>query len=355
MQGLSGGLRCNSIPIARKPRATLIALSLLLTLVVITLLNASLAWAQLSGSSVTYIRGRVRFMPDASEKPVTVTLEDERGGTVARTQTDSHGRFVFTVHTQSVYVIKVRLEGHREISRRVDLVSGFVTDVLIDLMSESGKDSSAAPPAVSEPVIAVKKLAVPAAAQNEFEKGINLLLARKEPEASIPHFRKAIEVHPAFAEAYLLLGRAYMDLGKWKEAQLPLEKAILQNDKLAGAHLALGACYNEQKDFAAAEKALLRGLELDAESAEGHYELGKTYWALGRWQEAEPHARKAATLRPGIAPVHVLMGNILLRKRDALGALQEFKEYLRLDPNGPMAPPTREIVAKIEQALANPR
>ena len=355
MQGLMSGLACNSIAVARKRRASVLAVSLLLTLVVMTLLTASLAWAQGPGSSISYIRGRVRFMPGATEQPVTVTLEDERGGTVARTQTDSRGRFIFNVHSQSIYVIKVRLAGHREVSRRVDLVSGIVTDVLIDLMPESGKDSSAAPLAVSEPTISVKRLAVPEAAQSEFEKGINLLLARKEPEASIPHFRKAIEVHPAFAEAYLLLGRAYMDLVRWKEAQLALEKAILQDDKLAGAHLALGACYNEQKDFAAAEKALLRGLELDAESAEGHYELGKTYWALGRWQEAEPHARRAVTLRPDFAPVHVLMGNILLRKRDAPAALQEFKEYLRLEPQGPFAASTRDMVARIEKALAAPR
>ena len=42
------------------------------------------------------------------------------------------------------------------------------------------------------------------------------------------------------------------------------------------------------------------------------------------------------------------------RKRDAPAALQEFREYLRLEPNGPFAPPTREFVAKIEQALATP-
>ncbi len=49
------------------------------------------------------------------------------------------------------------------------------------------------------------------------------------------------------------------------------------------------------------------------------------------------------------------MGNILLRKREAPAALHEFKEYLRLEPNGPFAAPTRELVAKIEQALRTPR
>jgi lipoprotein NlpI len=60
-------------------------------------------------------------------------------------------------------------------------------------------------------------------------------------------------------------------------------------------------------------------------------------------------------LRPEFPAAHHLLGNILLRKRDAPAALQEFREYLRLEPNGPFAPPTREVVAKIEQALATPR
>jgi Flp pilus assembly protein TadD len=82
----------------------------------------------------------------------------------------------------------------------------------------------------------------------------------------------------------------------------------------------------------------------------GHYELAKTYWALGRWQDAAPHAATAVEAMPDLAPPHVLLGNILLRQRDTEGALHQYREYLRLDPNGPMALGTREIVAKLENA-----
>ncbi len=119
--------------------------------------------------------------------------------------------------------------------------------------------------------------------------------------------------------------------------------------------MALGTCLRQEGTFVTAEKPLLRGVELNPETADGHFELGKAYWALDRWQEAEPHARKALALRPELSAGHLLMGNILLRKRDAPAALQEFKEYLRLEPQGPFAAPTRELVAKIEQALGTPR
>ena len=45
------------------------------------------------------------------------------------------------------------------------------------------------------------------------------------------------------------------------------------------------------------------------------------------------------------------MGNLLLPNCHAPRTLQQFKEYLRLEPGGPFAAPTRELVTKIEQAL----
>ncbi len=114
------------------------------------------------------------------------------------------------------------------------------------------------------------------------------------------------------------------------------------------ATLLWGPCTTQQKKYEDAEKALTHGLELKPDVPAGQYELAKTYWATGKWQDAEPHAQKAAALDPAMAPVHVLLGNIALRKQDPLGALKEFQEYLRLDPKGPMAGGVSQMIQKIE-------
>jgi hypothetical protein len=49
-----------------------------------------------------------------------------------------------------------------------------------------------------------------------------------------------------------------------------------------------------------------------------------------------------------MAPPHVLLGNIALRKQDTVGAVKEFQEYLKLDPNGPMAGGVKQMIEKIE-------
>ena len=73
--------------------------------------------------------------------------------------------------------------------------------------------------------------------------------------------------------------------------------------------------------------------------------------AMQRWADAEVHARKAVQLVPTLAPAHLLMGNVLLQKRDAAGALAEFREYLRLEPQGLFAAATRDVVGKLEKAV----
>jgi tetratricopeptide (TPR) repeat protein len=124
---------------------------------------------------------------------------------------------------------------------------------------------------------------------------------------------------------------------------------------MSTAQFALGICRNLMAKYTEAETALERGLELDPESPEGHYELAKTYWALGRWQDAVPHAQKAVTLKPDMAGAHVLEGDIALRKHDPQGALKEYREALRLDPKGTMAAGTQQMVDRIEQGLKQPQ
>jgi regulator of sirC expression with transglutaminase-like and TPR domain len=45
------------------------------------------------------------------------------------------------------------------------------------------------------------------------------------------------------------------------------------------------------------------------------------------------------------------MGNIYLRQEDPEAALTEFQEYLRLDPQGSLAPSVKQIIAQLKQAL----
>ncbi len=187
------------------------------------------------------------------------------------------------------------------------------------------------------------------AAQPALDRAQNLLFRKKDPAASIEEFKKALKIDPWYGQGYVLLGVAYMQLERWGDAQLAFEEATKVEPGNAQAYLGWGSALNEQKDYAGAQKVLQRSLELNPDSAEAHYELARSFGAIGKWQAAEPHARRAIELNPDYAGPHALMGNVYLEQQDLESARNEFKEYLRLDPEGNLAPSIKQIIAEIDK------
>lgn len=288
--------------------------------------------------------------PDGTTAPLGIhlRLEIAGGGSGLDCTTDGAGQCRFVPGGAGRYVVRVKQFGYKEASVYVDLVDILQAYVPLELKPDTGTvlpDSHQGIPSVS-----AADLAVPENAREEFRKGQSALKERKLEE-SVSHLRKAIKFYEAFPQAYTLLGTAYLEQENWKEAEKALGRATRLDNKASDAYLALGAVFNETKEYPQAETALLRGLELKPDAPAGHYELAKTYWFLGRWQEAAPHARKAVSAMPDVASPHALLGNILLREQDAQGALDEYQEYLRLEPFGSMAPAVRQVVEKLEKAL----
>jgi tetratricopeptide (TPR) repeat protein len=310
--------------------------------------NADAQIREAPNRNIIHIRGEVR-LPGHARAPqgVLVRLQSQAIGPLLQTQTDSQGKFEFTGINQGRYTVSARQPGYLEAVQSVDLTVTPTSYVVLELAAlPSGRETGVP----QEGPHAAIPADVPESAREEFLKGQEL--ASKDPGDSIRHLRKAVEVYPSFPEAYLLLGTVYMDSKKWKEAEEALTKAIQLKPESEQAQIALGISLNQQAKFAEAERALTRAQAISPASPQVQYELARAYWGLGRWQEAEPLALQAATAQPELAAVHVLLGNIMLRKRDAPGALRHFREYLRLEPQGPLAPATREMVAKIEKALA---
>ncbi len=297
--------------------------------------------------SVHEVLGIVRSQTGGSLQSQPVTLESSAGAVIEQQTLDSDGRFEFSSLDAGVYYVAIRAPGYRALRERVDLTTARRVSLQLKLQREG--------PAQSEPpqaAISARLLGLPAPALKNYQRGLRLVMVEKKAQASLRYFQSAIRAHPDFPEARFMLGLAYMDLRRFAEAQAALEKAMELDEKYAAAHLALGSCLNAQGNYRAAEKPLLRGLEVQPNAATGHWELGRVYWTMQRWADAEVHVRKAVELAPTLAPARVLMGNVLLQKRDAAGALEQFREYLRLEPRGPMAGAAREAVNQLSLIYA---
>lgn len=61
-------------------------------------------------------------------------------------------------------------------------------------------------------------------ARIEFDQGLALFSQGKYEEA-VPRFQKATEINPKYTEAFIYLGRSYLNMGKWTGAIGPLRTA----------------------------------------------------------------------------------------------------------------------------------
>lgn len=324
-------------------------------LLLIFLTAPSLLYGQRTGTGGRVSGGvidvQVRYASGApGPRGIHVRLESLEGGPAGDCETTEGGRCQFNLTYSGVYLVRMSERGYKEVIVRVELIGTSRGYANLELKPIPGEAPTESPQGESGESVSALDLSIPENARQEFEKGQSALKENKL-DSGISHLRKAIKLYDAFPLAYTLLGSAYLEQKNWKEAETALQKATSLDSKSAEAYLALGAVFNQAKDYPRAETALLRGLELKPDASGGHYELAKTYWAIGRWQEAAPHVRKAVSDMPDLASPHVLLGNILLRENNPQGALHEYQEYLKLDPNGSMAPGVRQMIEKIQKAL----
>ena len=283
---------------------------------------------------------------------IHVRLESAEGGAEADLETIQGGKCQFHQATSGVFIVRISEGRYKEVSERVELISSpraYVTLNLVPLNKEPVPEVSV-PPTDAADSVSVKDLAIPEPARLEFNKGEDALRAKNADE-SVKHFQKAIKLYDDYPQAYRMLGDAFVEKQQWPEAESALKKSIELQPDLAPSYFDLGALRNQTKNYPGAEEALKKGLELTPDATVGKYELAKTYWAMGRWQDAAPFAVDTVKAVPDLAAAHVLLANIRLKQRDAPGALHEYQEYLRIEPQGAMAPQVRDMVEKLQKAL----
>jgi len=132
--------------------------------------------------------------------------------------------------------------------------------------------------------------------------------SRKGVEEARPLLKRAIDLDPAFAQAYAMLACAYI-----------LDHA---NDWHAGGK-------SLEKGHELAQVAVAR----DGDDAEAHWVLGLALLLLRQHDRAMAEAQTALLCEPNLALAHGLLGQVLYYSGRSAEALQPLCTALRLDPN----------------------
>ena len=162
------------------------------------------------------------------------------------------------------------------------------------------------------PTIGARHTALAQSSADQYERG-RYYWSRRGADlfTAVTLFRNALQIEPLFAPAWSGLGDAYVQLGyastiapndAFPKAREAAERAIALDSTLAEPHatLALVHMYFDW-DWPLAEREFARALRLNPWYATAHEWYGLFLTAMGRFEEAGEHERRAQQLDP-LAP-----------------------------------------------------
>lgn len=163
---------------------------------------------------------------------------------------------------------------------------------------------------------------------------------------------KAVQEFPKFAAAWALLGMIHQSSKQLDQATKDYTQAIASDPQYAKPYFGMAVIAANQQNW----KDTVRFTEQVNRLAplaypEAYFFNGVANFNLGNMDDSERNIRKFLTLdNEHRRPMAVLyLGDILARKQDFAGAVEQAKAYLTIAPNAPNSPSIREKLKQLEQ------
>jgi tetratricopeptide (TPR) repeat protein len=189
-------------------------------------------------------------------------------------------------------------------------------------------------------------------ARKAFDKGLNEFRKQKFDSAE-KEFRKAVDLHPKYSEAWLQLSRTYSSLKRLPEAREAVTKAIAADPQFVYPYEQLYKIAFEETKWQELADTTDRLLRLNPyEFPIAYYFNGVAHYELKNYDAAQKMLQQAidADRRNSNPKAHYVLGLVLIQKHDYPAAAQSLITFTNLAPNDAQIPKTRAILEQIEKA-----
>ena len=195
--------------------------------------------------------------------------------------------------------------------------------------------------------MSVTSLAAPDKAKKAFEKGEEEVRKGKF-EAAASYLRKAVDMYPRYAIAWLELGRVRSRQSSFADAKQCFRQAVTQDSKLLDGYVELAHVDATQQDWKDLANVTDHLVEVEPDSSPEYWFLNSAaYYNLDNLDHAETSITNGLRLDPQHQVAHMvyLYALILGSKKEYKQAAEHVSTYLRLAPNAPDREAAQNLLA----------
>jgi tetratricopeptide (TPR) repeat protein len=304
------------------------------------------AFSTIAFAQTGRLKGKV---VDAENKPVegaVIQMESKEMNRKMSTKTDRRGEYTqfLAPGTYTVTASKGNLSQTLEVRVSIDEKEQNFT-----LKPGGGGPASDADRKKAEAETAAIKAA--------FEQGVTLNNDGKYDEA-IAKFNEVLVKAPKCVECQTNIAAIHMRKKDLDAAEAAYKKAIEINPGAAEAYMGLANIYNAQKKFDQATEAGAQAQKLLAASggaaggganASALFNQGVIAWNAGKIPDAQKLFEQAVAADPKMAEAHYWLGMANVNQGKLPEAVKFFEEYLKLDASGQYVEQAKGMLAAIKK------
>ena len=146
---------------------------------------------------------------------------------------------------------------------------------------------------------------------------------------AITSYRRAADLRPDYAAAWLALGDVYLETGRYDQARVVFERVVGLTPEDATTHLGLGEVYREDGNYEASISAYRRAVELDPAMAAAWGGLGDVLHLTDAYEDAINAYQQAVSLNPNDSCSRGSLAGLYRR----LNRREEYEQEIELAQN----------------------
>ena len=204
--------------------------------------------------------------------------------------------------------------------------------------------------------VSATALNAPEPARKAYGKGVVAMTDEKWAAAQ-KNFEKALEIDPDYAAAWSNLGEVLKRQSKPAEARAAFEKAVQADPKYIKPYIQLTQLNLEEKRTEDAATISGRAVAMNPlEFPDLYFYYAVANYNLKQYDLAEKGARRATELDSAheMPRAELLLGTVLIAKRDRAGALEHLRKYLELSPKAHDVEQVKRTIEALESPTPGP-